>query len=1459
MIGIREKEKTVVVIRSSALQATSGARPEALVQIEQILTEADLEVVSRKQLCLSGKDGKTYGMDEGGLVDVCLLQHMDGDTVRRAFEPLRVCDVYCAKSKWEALRDQEFFFPCLAGCSVERTLAVIKPGVTSDVVEYVTNSLMQAGLLMVVQKNVTLTKEQAAELSASAEEQEYLTSGASMVCLLEGPGAVDRWRLLAGPETKAEFGAAVNTIRGNFAQSDVENVVHCSASAAKAKSELACLFPEGMMSHMERTLCLLKPEAVPECAAIELAFKKAGFAVTKKEALVLTEVRAEAFLTQNSNHLNAAQRKAKIRHFTSGTLVAFVLTRVGAVETLKQLVGPEQPKVAESISGDLLRAKYGRDALRNGFYCSDTAKISSIDVPFFFPELGMFNFPSESQVTDYFYRKTAVADMQLPDIGNSVLLDTTVQQFVSEGLLELARIRHVGADAITFLANYLRENNPNRAKIVPESVLSGATDFGEGKTEYVKLGTGMTAEGELFEVEVPEKAKYDVMEIDVRDEETTGKKVSSAEFDRTPLVVFVCGGPGSGKGTNCARIAAEFNYCHLSAGDLLRQEIAAQTRRGMELQGLMAEGKLVSDEITIDLLKNAMLANQDKCGFLVDGFPRSVEQAVKFEKNVAECNMVLNFDCSDAVMTERILERGKTSGRADDNPETIKKRLDTFYSQTKPVVDYYRHMGRLRSVNADGAVAEVYNTTKKIFLSKFVYLVGAAGARIADGIGSFCDASGYAHIDARAIYKKFIVSAPPGKELEVERVKQALADRKLDLVPSLCCPLIVSAVKEKQLQGCMSFVFTDFPRTEEQKAFLESQICSYSSAVVLDYERRSAVELGISAGLTQAQVETDDRELNGEAMGKLLASISNVQRVPMELARVASSELPRALKMQTAEAIKKALRPKMTLCIGPPGCHQRAFCKAWADRLASATPVDVDEVLDKELERQTDTGVLMHNMLSKGQVIPLTTTFALLSKLARFGCDSLIVENLPTNADEIRYLAEEFDISAVFSLIPQGEDSHNHWMTQFLEKKKGEGHALMDYEIMFSDRMENLTLVHNTFSAGGEVNVYPLDITIQTTAEEVVDLALAALKAKYVLLTGVPVSGVKEVAAGLAAKYSQICTCTAEDIGFVPGTETSKFIESLSSFFHAHAKAGVTFVLAGLPVNSEQALALIENFGAPLAAYYFKGSKDVLWARAEAQNSALEEPLSLDAESWGAEFEAQEPILDGILDCLAEKTGATGGTLYKTLEADVEDYATKYVETCSEKFVKKCVLLVAPSGKDLPAVVGTYLANKIPDVKLCDMGNLVSSASSLLSPALAEKFAGELCRVSQGLSAPSAALCGALLTATAEKNACTTLILTNYLSLCGGSYPSVRDLMDTLVGVMELQKIVYCKFQNADGSVMAEALSELAEPEDLTPTFQAVEYLAANCSDLLVECVPDMETDFESTHYAARITAALSL
>jgi adenylate kinase len=167
--------------------------------------------------------------------------------------------------------------------------------------------------------------------------------------------------------------------------------------------------------------------------------------------------------------------------------------------------------------------------------------------------------------------------------------------------------------------------------------------------------------------------------------------------DKTPLkeaklpVIWVLGGPGSGKGTQCDQIVAKYGYTHLSSGDLLRAELQSGSDRAKILDEIMKKGELVPLFVVLDLLAEAMIAKiAGSKGYLIDGYPREVAQGQEFEKEILPCSQILYFDVSDETMTERLLGRGKTSGRADDNIDTIKLRLDTFHKHSKPVVEAYK-------------------------------------------------------------------------------------------------------------------------------------------------------------------------------------------------------------------------------------------------------------------------------------------------------------------------------------------------------------------------------------------------------------------------------------------------------------------------------------------------------------------------------------------------------------------------------------------------------------------------------------------------------------------------------------------------------------------------------------------------------------------------------------------------
>jgi len=196
-------------------------------------------------------------------------------------------------------------------------------------------------------------------------------------------------------------------------------------------------------------------------------------------------------------------------------------------------------------------------------------------------------------------------------------------------------------------------------------------------------------------------------------------KVDSSE--QQPLkgvdVVFVVGGPGSGKGTQCERLKDKFGLIHLSSGDLLRQEVEAGTPLGIEMNEMMKQGKLVPMETVLGLLRSAMekAVKEGSTGFLIDGYPREVEQGVAFESQVAPCSVCLYYKATDATMTSRLLGRGETSGRADDNEETIKLRLKTFHDQTMPVISFYSDSGKLVEVDAELPPEEVFRRTIRGF------------------------------------------------------------------------------------------------------------------------------------------------------------------------------------------------------------------------------------------------------------------------------------------------------------------------------------------------------------------------------------------------------------------------------------------------------------------------------------------------------------------------------------------------------------------------------------------------------------------------------------------------------------------------------------------------------------------------------------------------------------------------
>ena len=179
------------------------------------------------------------------------------------------------------------------------------------------------------------------------------------------------------------------------------------------------------------------------------------------------------------------------------------------------------------------------------------------------------------------------------------------------------------------------------------------------------------------------------------------------------LNIVIFGAPGSGKGTQSDKIIAAYGVAHISTGDVLRAEIKNNTELGQTAARYINDGKLVPDALIIDMLAATLDAKgKDIKGVIFDGFPRTIAQAEALDKMLSQrgeaVSTVIGLEVNDEELIKRIILRGQTSGRSDDNAETARKRLDTYYAQTLPLKDYYIKAGKYAQIQGVGSIDDIF-------------------------------------------------------------------------------------------------------------------------------------------------------------------------------------------------------------------------------------------------------------------------------------------------------------------------------------------------------------------------------------------------------------------------------------------------------------------------------------------------------------------------------------------------------------------------------------------------------------------------------------------------------------------------------------------------------------------------------------------------------------------------------
>ena len=188
------------------------------------------------------------------------------------------------------------------------------------------------------------------------------------------------------------------------------------------------------------------------------------------------------------------------------------------------------------------------------------------------------------------------------------------------------------------------------------------------------------------------------------------------------LNIVIFGAPGSGKGPQSERIVEKYGINHISTGDVLRAEIKNGTELGKTAKGYIDQGQLIPDELMIDILASVFDSFKDSKGVIFDGFPRTIAQAEALKKMLEErgqdVSVMLDLEVPEDELMVRLIKRGKDSGRADDNEETIKKRLHVYHSQTSPLIDWYKNEKKYQHINGlgtmDGIFADICEAVDKL-------------------------------------------------------------------------------------------------------------------------------------------------------------------------------------------------------------------------------------------------------------------------------------------------------------------------------------------------------------------------------------------------------------------------------------------------------------------------------------------------------------------------------------------------------------------------------------------------------------------------------------------------------------------------------------------------------------------------------------------------------------------------
>jgi len=1106
-------------------------------------------------------------------------------------------------SATSAARELEYFFPAPGGW--ERTVAVVTPAAAAaGATDAVVAALEAADFLVLARKATPVAADLAAALAGGdAGVADVLAGGPCEVVVAERAGAVARLRALAGPPPSLAVTAAPSSLHARHGTSDSEVGVVAAPSAAVAAAAIDALFAPGLP--LQTTLALIKPGiADSSYAAIIAAIKAAGFAVVAEARRTLSREEAEAFYAE---HAGKPFFNGLATYMASGPLVALALAKPAAIKAWRSLMGPTATETARREKPTSMRARFGVDGTRNATHGSDSAASAARELRFFFPTM-VVDEPLAGAAAVAFVKSRVVTHVY--DSTRDAIVPKTVESVVVDALAALAAAKPSSnpADAVRWLGQWLVDHNPKHGAVAapPPPRAHGGPIVVEpddepaaplpraGRQAAALRGGGGAAAAAAATVAPPE---------------ASGEGAAGRPATRT--IVFVLGGPGSGKGTQCARLATEFGYRHLSTGDIMRAEVASGSELGKRLAATMASGGLVSDDVALTMLKAAM----DKAGatrFLIDGYPRSLAQAVEFERVIGAPTFVVAFEASEAVLEARLLARGATSGRADDASVTaIRARFKTFVDQSAPVIDFYDKLGLVRRINSETTPDAVYAATAPHFRPQMVWVLGGPRAG-ATSVSTALAATplGYARLALGELVEAEVASGSPlGVRLA------AVAER--GDVPSTAdvVTLVTEAVARAGPTG--RYLLDALPRNGEDALALEA---AFGRPHAVLHLAASDSLLGARAAAAAGPAAPAARVSAVRAAAAKHAAYFH-RHLDATLAALAAGQLvttlDASLPLATVVAdARAALTPTFVFVVGGPGVGKGTQVARIAATFGY-TPVAAGDLLRAEVARRSPHGAAIQACLDAGRLVPMDITIGLLTRaMAASRARRLLIDGFPRDVPQ----AAAFEAALGAPAFVLFFDAPEAVLTERLLHRAATSGRSDDNAAAIAKRFvtyrEQSVPVIARYAPRGKVHT----IDARPSPDAVFDAVRPLFARRIVLAAGAPGAGKSTGAGALAADFgfAAISTgelargevargtpvgdaikATLEDGGVVDDATTLALLGGALDAARAH-----TVVLDGFPLSLAQDDAMHARFGAPAVVLQFELPRDAAKARVLARGKA---------------------------------------------------------------------------------------------------------------------------------------------------------------------------------------------------------------------------------------------------------------